>query len=344
MRPGEFWRQALERLTRRERVFLALVADHTKHSPGKRGAKLLLGEDGQQVGTIGGGVMEQRVLEVGQQLLTGRERDSPSRPVAQTLYHRRQAPGAASGLICAGQQTNVYGLLEPTRHLLALTLIMTRLDADEAGVLVWTHDGELELEHGLPRPEQAPVRVVGELEGQWRYEEQLLNLNRAVIFGAGHCGLALSQQLSLLGFTVTIVDEREQLPTLDQNVWANERLVGDAFSALVKRVRHAELAWAIIMTADFPSDTRALVEALTLPFIFVGVMGAPAKLRAIREALAERGVSEEAMSRIVSPVGLSISSATPAEIAVSVAAQLLALRPERFPGMRPTPFRAFEAP
>lgn len=344
MRPREFWRQALERLTRGERVFVALVADHTKHSPGKRGAKLLLSEDGQQVGTIGGGVMEQRVLEAGQRLLASQTRDERGRPVAQTLYHRRQAPGAPSGLICAGQQTNVYGLLEPTRHLLALTLIMTRLDADEAGVLVWTHDGELELEHGQPHPEQAPVRLIGQPEGQWRYEEQLLNLNRAVIFGAGHCGLALSQQLSLLGFTVTIVDEREELPTLEQNTWAHERLVGDAFGALAKRVRHPELSWAIIMTADFPSDTRALFEALSLPFVFVGVMGAPAKLRAIREALAERGVSEEAIARIVSPVGLPISSATPAEIAVSVAAQILALRPERFSGMMPTPFRAFEAP
>lgn len=341
MRPREFWRQALERLTRGERVFLALVADHTKHSPGKRGAKLLLTEAGEQVGTIGGGVMEQRVLEAGQLLLASRDRAAP---VAQTLYHRRQAPGAQSGLICAGQQTNVYGVLEPTRHILALTLIMTRLDVDEAGVLVWTHDGELELEHGSPSPEQAPVRLVGEPDGQWRYEEQLLNLNRVVIFGAGHCGLALSQQLNLLGFTVTIIDEREQLPTLDQNVWANTRLVGDEFSVLAGRVRHAELSWAVIMTADFPSDTRALVGALSLPFVFVGVMGAPAKLRAIREALTERGVSDDALARIVSPVGLPISSASPAEIAVSVAAQILALRPDRFLGMRPTPFRAAEAP
>lgn len=336
----EFWRLVLAELEAGRPAFIACVADHTRHSPGKRGARMLLTLGGEQRGTIGGGVMELNLLARGRQALSAP--DAARSPSCERLFHRKDAPGLASGLICAGEQVVVSGVLMPDAEVIfALGRACALMASGRFGLLQWAADGVLSAVEEADveaAPEAFVVRVVEEGAAAWMYQEQTLNLNRVAIFGAGHCGLALSRQMKWLGFDVSVLDVRAQLPTLEENVWADRKLTGADFSELAQQVPYPALTWAVVMTADFPSDTRALLGALRQPFVFVGVMGAPAKLRAIKQALSEQGVSQEALSRLTAPVGLPISSATPEEIAVSVSAQILALRPERFGSFKPTPF------
>lgn len=332
MRKLEFWRAVHQELSGGRPAFLALVADHTRHSPGTRGAALMLTKAGQQVGTIGGGIMEKELLEQARAALSG---DASFVPRARDLYHRRDAPGARSGLICAGRQTNVAFVARPDRDLEAVDEAVSRLEADRAGLLCFAPDRGLWLEEQGPSVELPPVRLIR--GDDWRYEEQLLALDRVVIFGGGHCGLALSRQMSWLGYVVTIADTRPEVSTLAENQWARHRIVRPDYAEVAGLVDHPEVSCAVVMTADFPSDVRALVGALRQPFPYLGLMGAPAKLRAIDQALRAEGFGEEALARLVAPVGLPIGSSTPEEIAVSVAAQLISLRPELFPARGPAP-------
>ena len=89
-------------------AFVAIVADHTRHSPGTRGAKMLIGPNGLQIGTIGGGVMEGRMLEVASSALA-----AGATPSLDVLHHRERPEGSPSGLICAGRQTMVYFVARP---------------------------------------------------------------------------------------------------------------------------------------------------------------------------------------------------------------------------------------
>lgn len=343
----DFWRGVRDELRAGAPVFVALVADHTRHSPGTRGARLWLSASGVSAGTIGGGIMEQTLLSRGEAALKwlrageeggGQEADALARLVAsgeaRDLHHRRKGAGERSGLICAGRQTNVAFVVRPERDLVVLDEAVACLDADEAAWLVWDSGaGRLSLASRGASPEQGSraVRCVRREGEPWRYEEQLLTLRRVAIFGGGHCGLALSRQMASLGYVVTVADTRAEVPTFVGNEAARYRVVVSDYAQAAVEVSHPSWTCAVVMTADFPSDVQALLGAVSVPFAFVGLMGAPAKLRAIFAALGEAGVSESALSRVTAPVGLPIGSSTPAEIAVSVAAQLIQERPTLFP-------------
>ncbi len=316
-----FWRDVARRLEAGERVFLALVADNTRHSPGTAGARLLVSETGERAGTIGGGIMEYQLIERAAGIL----RDGGDlEPEIRTLHHQRSAAGERSGMICAGSQTNLYLLCRPERELAALRRAALLLEAGRSGTLEVTREGLVvaEAEGDLARPPVALERGAG----GWRYAEQLLNRRRLAVLGGGHCAAALTHAMARLGYDVFVFETREGVadPELERDARAVE-LVTD-FRDAGPRVAYPELTWVVVMTTDLPNDVKALTGVLDLPFPFVGVMGAPAKIEEIRARLGEYGFSRARLDRIHAPVGLPIPSHTPEEIAISVAAQILELR------------------
>ncbi len=300
-----------------ERVFLALVVANSPHSPGTSGARLAVFESAETHGTIGGGIMEQRVLERARGIL----RDGGFRPELKQLVHRADAGKNASGLVCAGQQTNLYLLLDPAGDLPVVEKLARHEKAGVAGCFSVTPEGlAFDDASGLPGDAQRNLR---QGSGSWHYREQLLNLKRAAILGGGHCGLALSRTLAEVGYHVTVVDNREHLPTMDANDRADRRLVLKDMAAAAGYLDHPELTSLVVMGTDIDMDVRALSGALRLPFPFIGVMGSPAKIKIIRDKLATAGFDHNDWSRVSAPVGLRIGSQTPQEIAISVTAQIL---------------------
>lgn len=322
MRAAALWRAIHERLSSGQRALLTLVVDNSPHSPGTRGARMVAWEDGGRLGTIGGGAMELAQLE--QARAAHQQPAQP--PTLRELVHRTSGPGERSGMICAGQQTNLSVMLEPARHLDSISRLVRITTADEPGRLSIDHTGALTVDEGGALEPWA--EITRDAAG-WRYAEQLLNPRRVAIFGAGHCGLALARQLSWLDYAITVADSRPRLDTLEElraGGFADHLVIDEALSATAQHVRHAAHTAAIIMTVSYPQDVEALRGVLTLPFPFIGLMGAPAKLARIKAALTDHGFGEADLARISAPVGLNIGSETPAEIAVSVAAQLLAQR------------------
>ncbi len=312
-----FWEALKDHLSARRRVFLALVVEHTRHSPGSAGARLFVSEDGTLCGTIGGGVMEHRLIETARE----RIRDSWTGGEIITLFHRDTGPGQKSGMHCAGSQTNLYYGLDPDSHLPVVRdichAIRTGLDA---GVKITASEISLFETSG-----GGSQRLLRELGGQWVYEERLLNRNRLVVMGSGHCGLALSRLMCDLGYDVTVFDTRRDLPTFVGNLYANRILVSD-FREAGAQVPNPLSTPVIVMTTDIASDVASLLGALPLGFPFIGVMGSPVKIARIRKTLEEAGIPETTLASLWAPVGLPVGSRTPEEIAVSVAAQLLQWR------------------
>jgi xanthine/CO dehydrogenase XdhC/CoxF family maturation factor len=160
------------------------------------------------------------------------------------------------------------------------------------------------------------------------YREPLQNPRRIAIFGGGHCGQALARQMSLVGYDALLLETRAAVLPADAaalGAGVVVRVVND-FREAAATVPRPEQTVAVVMTTDFPNDVRALEGALRQPFPFLGVMGSPAKITEIRARLPALGFSETDLERLVAPVGLPIGSRTPPEIAVSVAAQILAVR------------------
>ncbi len=327
----QFWSKLLEHLSSGQRAFVGLVADNTAHSPGTRGAKLFVRPDGSTEGTIGGGVMEGDIIGLGRDALACGEFAADF----QVLYHRAKGKGDKSGLICAGHQTNVYFVCEPGRHEEVLEEVVGRIERDEPGLLTIGREGlRLDEEDTISR-ERAPIRLVEEGD-TWRYEEQLLNWKRAAIIGGGHCGLALSRVLSNLGYTVSIFDTREDVFTFVENDHARYKYAVDDFSDAGEHIDHPELTHVIVMTKGQPGDVRALLGTIEGPYPYIGVMGSEAKLTKIRKDLAAHGIEPGLFERVYAPIGLPMTSNTPEEIAISIAAELLREREQLFPHSHPS--------
>ncbi|MDJ0596333.1 MAG: XdhC family protein [Pleurocapsa sp. MO_226.B13] len=313
----EFWEKLLQKLSENQQVFLALVANHTKGSPGTRGAKLWISETGETHGTIGGGIMEHKLIDRAKEIL----KQEAFTPEIQTLYHRASGSGDKSGMICSGSQTNLYYLCHPSRDRETVEKVVSLIDRDISGS--WSIDSlGMSVEEQAVDLAQPAIQLIQE-SGRWRYEEQLLNRQRIAIIGGGHCSLALSRVMSQLDYEVLVFDTRYEVSTLTQNNYARFIKIVEDYQAVGALIPFPQVTCVVVMTTDFPSDIRALLGVESLPFPFIGVMGSHAKIAKIFEQLQQSGISENSLSRIYAPVGLSISSHTPEEIAISVAAQIL---------------------
>ena len=149
--------------------------------------------------------------------------------------------------------------------------------------------------------------------------------SRLYIFGAGHIGKALHQLAGHLGFQVTVVDERPQFATEDRfpgcaglvHSYDMDRWDGLVFD---------DNTYCVVATAGHATDTEVVTQLFDHQPRYVGMIGSMTKRRAVERKLLERGIPEQRLETMHTPMGLSIGAETPEEIAVSIAAELIQVR------------------
>lgn len=157
------------------------------------------------------------------------------------------------------------------------------------------------------------------------YMETLGRRDELVIFGAGHVGKALAQLGAFTGFKVTVWDEREEFANEENIPWA--RCVACPIDKIYENgIAFHERSYVVIMTRGHLVDADAVAVTDGQPGAYYGMIGSRSKIGTVRKMLLERGVSAEHFDRIFKPIGLPIKAETPNEIAVSVMAEILAVK------------------
>lgn len=234
---------------------LATVVAVKGSSPGALGSKMLLTEDGEAVGTVGGGCIDGQVWAELPDVVASEQ----ARTITVDLTERDDPE---HGLICGGR---VDVFLEP---------------------ILTTH---------------------------------------LVICGSGHIAHALARLAAPLDFKVTVLDDRPQF--LNAERFPGAALVLGEFEETLARHRAPRGAFVAIVTRGHRHDQECLEWALRQDAPrYVGLVGSRAKIRKILLRAREQGFSEEQLERIRSPIGLDIGAITVEEIAVSIAAELVAVR------------------
>jgi len=173
------------------------------------------------------------------------------------------------------------------------------------------------------------VPVAGEKQPAKIFLEPVFPLPGLVIAGAGHIGKAVSLQGRLLGFEVTVIDDREE--------FANKINLPDADNIIVKDIGEAmrdlkkdNNTYIVIVTRGHGHDADALKPCIGSSAAYVGMMGSKVKVAKIHEEFIRKGwATEEQWRKICTPIGIDIGSQTVEEIAVSIAAQLIECRVSR---------------
>jgi xanthine dehydrogenase accessory factor len=145
------------------------------------------------------------------------------------------------------------------------------------------------------------------------------------LFGAGHVAQPLARIARLAGFRVEVTDDRLKFANRERFPDA-ELIVVDEVGAAAEKLTLGPSSYAVVVTRGHGSDARALEVCLARELRFVGLLASRPKAVHVLAALAERGVPPEALARVHAPLGVSIGAATPEEIAVSILAELIAVR------------------
>ncbi len=236
---------------------LATVVSGERGSPGKSGFRMLVYSTGKISGTVGGGLLEEKVREEALRCIA----DKKSKLLDFTLDEE----SADIGAICGGM-----------------------------------------------------VKI---------FIEPILSASTLYVFGGGHIALPLVQFAKALDLSVVVVDDRQEFANKDRFPLAEEVKLGE-FSQVIKTIEFHENDCVVIITHGHEHDEEVLEACLTkvkLPS-YIGMIGSREKIAITHSHLKNKGIAEQLLGKVHAPIGLSIGSQTPAEIALSIAAEIVANR------------------
>jgi len=301
--------------SRGDQVALATVVATRRSAPRPVGAKLAVSEHGELQGSVSGGCVESDVaVQAAEVIAEGTPR--------LLTYGITDDMAWNVGLPCGGE---IDVFLERFEGELP--------ESDEPAVSVTVLEGERAGERrllGLDAVEPGPSRVL-ELDGETVFAEMLGPPPRVVVIGAIDTAEELCRAAKSLGWHTVVADPRPALTTRERLPSPDELLVAWPDEALEQLAPDRDTA-VVVLTHEERLDVPALTSALEAEAFYVGAIGSRRTQEKRRERLLEAGVAEEELERLSGPAGLDLGAQTPAETAVSILGEILAVRAGRFGG------------
>ena len=321
-------------------ALLTLLADRGS-TPRAAGAEMLMREDGSIAGSIGGGLLEHTMMQAAAAALVERR----SRRMSADLSGADLR--SAEKMVCGGSaEVLITFVPEGDGELLAACAALR--EARDAGRRAWfvtvPAGDAASVEHcvldedgcltGASVCEATALRgltAAAELHGtatlpggRTAVLERVDPPALAVVCGAGHVGTEVAPLLARLGFRVVVVDDRDEFASPER--FPEARVAVLPFTGALAAVGVDERAFVVIVTRGHVHDMDVLEQALRLRARYIGLMASRSKRARMDAALREAGYNERAIARIHSPIGLAIGAETPAELAVSIAAEIVLAR------------------
>ena len=354
---NDVYTKAVELLGKREFSVLATIIRLTGSGPRGAGTKFLILKDGSYVGTIGGGLLEARVLEAAKKVFATRS------PMSLSL-NLMGKDVAETDMICGGDVDIFLEPLSPEnqdqiqgfRRILDLQkrggagLLVTVVNVDRwqkdrvprlfilpgaepIGYLPGMKAVEEELAKNMPRwlKQREPRLVVSrdDLGGSvGLFVEPILSDPVLYIFGGGHVSAQIIPLASKVGFKVEVIDDRPEFA--DPKKFPDAAKVHQfAFEGVLAKIPVDESSYLVIVTRGHIHDKSVLEQCLRTKAKYIGMIGSRRKKAMIYEKLLEEGFTKSDLDRVHAPIGLDIGAETPEEIAVSIVAELIQVRAGR---------------
>ncbi|HMS40091.1 MAG TPA: XdhC family protein [Pyrinomonadaceae bacterium] len=322
MKELEIWKFAAERLRRNESVMLLVVAESEGSSPGRRGFKMIVAGDDLR-GSIGGGVMEVSLAELAKLRITNYELRIKTEIIEQV--HRKNAADS-SGMICSGRQTVIFFELN-SEHLKLVREIIGCLENHQSCRLqITNYKFQITEKPSKIGTQNDDFRFERFNENEFVYEENLGFKNKLFIIGGGHCALALSELMAKMDFHISLFDDRADLNTIEKNKFVHEKKIIESYEQIGEFIESSWNCFVVVMTLGYKFDEIVIRQLFDKNFKYFGVLGSKAKMKTLLKTLEKEGFDKEKLKQIKTPIGLPINSHTPEEIAVSIAAEIIAVK------------------
>lgn len=313
----EVWKFIQKKLAAGKPVMLMYVVQSEGSSPGRMGFKMAVASDDEFCGTIGGGIMEFKLVEKAKAML----QQNKKKVLLQHQYHDKEKIKDQSGMICSGSQLNVFIPISINQKNTIEQIISSAKKYIQLSPL------------GLQLSNESTQGFQYVSETEWFYTEPINTQPVIHIIGGGHVGLALSELMKYLGFYIKLYDDRQDLNTITANSFADE----------IKRVQYENMGsffeecnndYVVIMTVGYRTDKIVLKQLVQHSFFYVGLLGSDNKINMLMEEMRLEGYSSQQLKNIHTPIGINIFSKTPKEIAVSIAAEIISVKNRDLPSGR----------
>ncbi len=307
-------------------VVLASIIKSEGSTPRKEGAKMAYLKDGKTVGTVGGGAIEFDCTKVCESI------NSTTAPFTKEyILNHNEAKNI--GMVCGGKTTVFFQYLSADESTIALfEKINETIEKGKQAFLVTSIlDGKIgvyekdcglfgvSLDFDISSYLKTTPKVT---ENKSHFIEPLCSSEIVYIFGGGHVSQALCKMLTLCDFNVVVYENNEKFadPALFDTV---KRVVKAEFTEINKSINITENDYCVVLTRGHESDNEVLSQIMSKHPSYLGVIGSKKKVAFMQNYLLSCGFREEDIKSIHSPIGLEIGAVTPAEIAVSITAELI---------------------
>jgi xanthine dehydrogenase accessory factor len=299
-------------------VMLLFVLDSKGSSPGRHGFFMAVNSMGATEGSIGGGIMEHKFVELAKERLGN---ESGELTTIKKQIHDKTVAKDQSGMICSGEQTIFLYRLQK-EDLKAIQNIISTLTQNKHGALLLSSRG---IGFDTTVPEQ-DFYFTMKSEDDWEYSEKIGYKNELFIVGGGHCALALTKLMRSMDFYIRVYDDRKEVKTMAENHDAHEKHFVDDFSELSKLIEPGPNHYVVVMTVGYRTDDTALKALFGKKFRYFGLLGSQFKINKMMGEYRGSGLNEEMLQEIHAPAGIQIKSESPEEIAVSIAAEIIRIK------------------
>ncbi len=309
------WEFILQKKTTSSRVILLYVLESKGSSPGRQGFKMAVSSNGDFYGTIGGGIMEHKFVELAKSRLLIPEEE----PEVVKQIHEKSAEKNQSGMICSGEQT-IFLYEIKDKEIADISNLIASMKAFRNGTLHLNIDT---ISFTDAVPDYSYYLEIAEDYSSFHFKEKTGLKNSLHIVGGGHCALALSKLMRNMDFHIHVYEERVGLNTFEENIFAHEKHIVSSYAALGSLIPTGDNVYVVIMTFGYRTDDHAVRSVLDKQFTYIGLLGSQKKIEKMFQDYQSEHIDSSFLKKIKAPIGLFIKSETTEEIAVSIAAEII---------------------
>lgn len=343
--------EAIKLIKKNELFSIATVIKTTGSTPQKAGARMLIRQNGQTIGTLGGGCVESNICFFAKDLIK-----KGKTAIHLSQYELNNELAAQDGLLCGGTMFFfIESIVDSQKQLKFFEAIDSACKGGQSVVMVrlvqpgknnhacigatlLIHEnenvigtlGNLELDLSAIRNAQKIMhygqnKYVTTDRGDEYFIEAFTAPDKIIIFGGGHIAKALAPLAKNLGFYLAVTDEQQEFANQNRFPEADMLIPLSPEQALSKIPVYPN-TFIIIATRGHYHDSSALEAAVKTQARYIGLVGSRRKVTLIYRQLIKKGIPVERIKEVHAPVGLDIHAATPEEIALSIMAEILRCR------------------
>lgn len=345
----KIYQDMLRLLEQGESFVLATILANYGSTPRTAGSKMIIRRDGSIIGTIGGGLVEAKVIELAPEIMQTKHAQVKE-------YHLNRDIAGQMDMICGGhlkvlldyisaEDSDLRGVYRALGDAVASrqkAVLISPLPGADAAALAGRQclvlDGGRRIGTFFPQPEELAELLpaaksrypqVVPAGGRTFLVEQVSDYGTVYIFGAGHVSLQVARLAKTVDFVTVVLDDRAEFANQERFPFADRIEVLPSFDLELAGLGVDENSYVVIVTRGHAHDKTVLAGALRSKACYIGMIGSKGKRDTIYRALVNEGYDSALLAGVHSPIGLPIGAETPEEIAVSIVAELIKARAER---------------